>query len=500
MKKISNICRNYIFEIVLGIILTLLLVDVTGKFSDKTQFIFIIFNLILYVGITIFINRINRKNISIEKLFLMFVIPVGLLYLFAIPMGGVPDERNHFLRAYEISQGHMISQKIDENSVGRYLPSSASNIFQDISNMRYDTLKEKVKLSANEEKEFLRFGNTALYSPVSYLPQTIGVLIGSILHLPMLLIAYLGRITNFAFFILVMFFVIKYIPIFKKTTFLLCFMPMMMQEAASLSPDAIVNCCSFALIAYILYSIYNKSKKMERNDYIILSALSVILALSKIVYLPLLLLLVLIPKDRFKTKEEKIKFIAICWLVAVALNFVWLTLSSKYLIEFQPGVDSKEQIMYVLKNPHIYIMTIFRTIQFNLNTLTITFIGSHLEWLNLYLSQPIIMLYLTVIIIFNFQDNDKSKLKMNEKLLFLFVGCSVILLTFTSLYVQWTAVASPTINGLQGRYFIPLSLIFAMFIGSNNITFKKKLENKALLSFIIFISLYALMAVFMTHI
>lgn len=37
-----------------------------------------------------------------------------------------------------------------------------------------------------------------------------------------------------------------------------------------------------------------------------------------------------------------------------------------------------------------------------------------------------------------------------------------VLLMFTSLYMQWTAVYSDTIDGIQGRYFIPLLLVVAM--------------------------------------
>ena len=40
----------------------------------------------------------------------------------------------------------------------------------------------------------------------------------------------------------------------------------------------------------------------------------------------------------------------------------------------------------------------------------------------------------------------------------------IIALTFTSLYVQWTPLRKASIDGIQGRYFIPLLFPIALIL------------------------------------
>ena len=58
------------------------------------------------------------QNSNMEKLFLVFAIPIGIIYMIAFPIGSVPDEKEHFFRAYEISLGYITSDK-NENGVRR---------------------------------------------------------------------------------------------------------------------------------------------------------------------------------------------------------------------------------------------------------------------------------------------------------------------------------------------------------------------------------------------
>src|SRR5574344_2214012 len=59
----------------------------------------------------ILVNVLLKKKVAIEKLFLSLAIPIGIGYLVLVPLGRVPDEQNHFLRAYEISLGYLVSNR-----------------------------------------------------------------------------------------------------------------------------------------------------------------------------------------------------------------------------------------------------------------------------------------------------------------------------------------------------------------------------------------------------
>ena len=115
---------------------------------------------VLYV-LTLF--GVNQKFTACLVFFAL-----GLTYVFIFPNGEAPDEREHFYRAYEIAEGNVVSQKIEESKqVGNYLPKTLS-IFRDKS------------ATISDERTFESFANTALYFPFSYIPQALGIKIASL--------------------------------------------------------------------------------------------------------------------------------------------------------------------------------------------------------------------------------------------------------------------------------------------------------------------------------
>ena len=201
-RLFENIKQNHV-QIVLGLIIVILNFLTLGnlQFTSGNDFTAnnskIIFALILFFEIVMFvlISFFIRKNKPIEKLFLLISIPLGLLYMSLIPMGRVPDERNHFLRAYEISEGYLISDKNEKNGKGgRILSDDTSKIFESKNKKStYGDLIDNSKIKKSNKKSFKNFTNMSLYSFVCYIPQVIGISMGKILHLPTLYIAYLGR-------------------------------------------------------------------------------------------------------------------------------------------------------------------------------------------------------------------------------------------------------------------------------------------------------------------
>lgn len=53
-----------------------------------------------------------------EKAFLIIGLIFGILFLLVVPPFQVPDEPNHFFRAYQLSEGEIIGEKQDNNAGG----------------------------------------------------------------------------------------------------------------------------------------------------------------------------------------------------------------------------------------------------------------------------------------------------------------------------------------------------------------------------------------------
>ena len=448
----------------------------------------------------ILVNVLLKKKVAIEKLFLSLAIPIGMGYLVLVPLGRVPDEQNHFLRAYEISLGYLVSDKNVAGSGGREVSKDLLEIFDN--NNRYSKEIKVMNNQKSEEVVFAPFPNTSLYSFVSYIPQTIGIFIGRSLNLTAFFTAYLGRIVTFSFWTFVMFMAIKLIPFKKISILTLAFMPMMLQEAASLSPDAIINSVGFLLFAYVLYLKYNYKEKISWKNKTILSILCIIISLCKIVYLPICLLMFMIPTKKFESKRDKYTFIGILAFCVVLFNLTWLKISSSYLIEIREGVNSSLQLKYILTQPMTFLHTIFNTIYDYATFYLFNIIGASLCNFDVNISYLYVFIYiflLATIFILDYTD----KIDKKTKYLPAFIIFSVIILIFTSLYIQWNQVYNIFVDGVQGRYFIPLMLLVCYIINIpikslNNID--KYQITTVTSNLIVFVNIYVMMVMYFYHI
>ncbi|MGN1299285.1 MAG: hypothetical protein ACI4UE_04815 [Candidatus Scatovivens sp.] len=65
---------------------------------------------------------IKKYNKFIEKMFLLFAIPIGILYMTFLLPTFAPDENYHAYRAYQISEGQIIVKVDENNDTHTYIP------------------------------------------------------------------------------------------------------------------------------------------------------------------------------------------------------------------------------------------------------------------------------------------------------------------------------------------------------------------------------------------
>lgn len=470
--------------------------NIPGAFVKKYGIIILLIIVTFEILLTIGVNYFMKKKKTLEKIFLLLIIPIGLSYLVLIPLGKIPDEQTHAKRIYDITEGNFITKihKEKKNQSGAYLYKDIKKIF---SQKKYHTYKNVFQSKSGKEKVFLRFPSASLYSFVCYLPQATGVLIGKIINLPLVFQMYLGRLMNFLVWMMLMYFSIKYIPYKKITVFAIGFIPIVIQEAVSLSADAITIGTSIFLVSYILY-LKEKKSMMEKKDYIICSLTTIVLSLCKIVYLPICLVLFLIPYDKFKSKKDKYVKIGLLALFVIILNLIFLKISSSYLAESNLQGNPSAQLSFLLHNPFSYLQNCFNAIyQYSFNWLYELF-GMSLCLFDVILS-PFYMIFIigTYIYIFLF-DNTKKITKQNKLAISLIVLITIALI-FTSLFIQWTPVHSTRVEGIQGRYFLPILFLITILCNSDRIQLKKGINTKIVCYLLIFINIYALTSIFFGH-
>lgn len=426
-----------------------------------------------------FICAIN-ETWSLQKKYLILAFAISFVYLLLLPYGIGPDEEHHFLRIFEISEGHILSDHLENGSGGRTMAS----------NLKSGELDTVFGISTYWNKEIDRknettyyFGNTALYSPVSYSIQTVAVCIAKLFTNRLVVLTYIAKIAGLIFSLFMVYMAIKYVPIKKECIFSIALIPMFIHQSVVISADGFLNAIALFFVAYILYLSYAYEGVLTKLQIVTLYVLPCVIGLTKIVYLPICLLLFMIPKERFKSKKEHIAIVGSIFILTCIVNLIWLSISSGYLFEIRQGVNGAEQVKGILKNPFKYIIVIYNTIVNQFGMVFWQFFGDGLGRLSIpinrifYFGCAGIMLILAV-------NNFDIKIKIKDRVLVALASVGCFLLICTSEYVQWTKVAATEIDGIQGRYFIPIAFMIMLSMSSSKLKVQKEGTQKYLLMFL----------------
>lgn len=512
-SKIAKMLKkDYKFKILYVSLMLIVLLIATTSFIKKDYtlhlpgdnlFANITYSVVIIAGIAFYfvIKQFEKKNIKLEYLYLVLVIPLGLMYCFANPIGMIPDEDQHARRSLAISEGIFFAEK-DENGMPQAMLNSKINELASRTIESYEEAISKVMAPDTDEKIPMNY-SMATYAPVCHMPQAFGMFVARLLGGGISVQCYAARIVNMAVSIFFMFLAIKLIPFKKHIVLFLGLLPLTISEFASMSSDALTISSCILYIAYICYLKYDENKTIiNKKDIIWIAILSILVSLLKIVYVPLCLLLLILPKEKFASKKQKNIVVWGIIIFCMLLNIGWLTYASGFLNEVNPGVDAAGQVKYILTNPISYCLILFRTMHIYNQTFLLSLCGEGLGHYNVQSSVLFTLPCLVIFAILFFVNDDKERKEFDipTKLLSLFIFVVIVLLVYTSLYVAWTACQAPLIMGVQARYFLPVLLLMAIVLDNKKIIFNCKIKNKYLTSFMLFMNLNTLSCITYTYI
>ena len=473
--------------------------DYKTQFTSKRFILTIIILFIINIALCFFVYFSKRKSWPIEKIFLVVGSVLGLLYLFAIPVGRAPDEPAHIWRVYSISQGGIVTETQDD-IIGNNIPNNIANFSNDYTENAYTLLLDRFGEPISEEQSFRK---TIGSNPIDYTPHIIGMLIGRILHLPMLATFYLARLIGLIFCIGIIYLCLKYIPILKKPLFFISCLPLTMQTFISISYDGAIFCSAIALITFVLYSIYQPKFTIKVPGLLLLTLLCIVLTATKPVYFPLMFLLCFIPSRCVGGKKKKIFSLLAIFISTASAFLIWSLLS----IVTQPGngADTNGQIAYILANPIRYIIILIDNI-INMPILYLYRFGG-LEWLDTYINEFYIigaLIFFAFLCAEQHFVNTKFRPSKTLRLTTAISLVASIIFIFTAMYIQWTSVGSHDIEGVQTRYLLPIALCLPLICISSKATRKDYLRKDAIpmgyfYNFIIFLNINAISILLCAH-
>ncbi len=302
-----------------------------------------------------------------------------------------------------------------------------------------------------------------------YAAQALFVKAGSLLQLPFSMVYKLGRLGNLFLYCAVMYLAIKKTPVGKGIMTFLGLMPEPMLLAGTYSYDPTVTACLYLSFAWILSMMLTPEKKMTWKAYAVILLSFFWGCRIKAVYAPLILLGLLIPKDRFRSRKE-------LWIMkgGFAALFALLMLSFVLPVVIAPreigdvrgeNTSEKGQMAYILGQPFAYarilFTNIFRTFpSYIFGEQSLGLLGHQGEvafpWL-LYAGAA------AVILTDGWSDCGKALTKVQKLWMFLLSGTAAVLV-WTSMYIAFTTPGNTYIDGVQGRYYLPfLFLVWLVF-------------------------------------
>lgn len=435
------------------------------------------------VGLVLLGIWFGMKKPAAHWRFFAVFLACGLLYLFAVPMLQVSDEPQHYLRSYEVASFRepMALGKSDVGDVmeGNLIPDAFSEPFTTSYRDILGAWNERIDKTHAERYSF---PGSALYSPVSYIPQALGIGIARLVTDRSVALLYAGRISNLIIVAFLCMLAVKIFPFDKNLLMLLLLIPIYVHKAGSMSADGLTIAVVALFVSYVFYLQYETENKLKLRQLIPIYLLVFLLSQCKIVYLPVCLAFFVISPKRFGSKKRYSLHLTALILLAVVAGFGWLSISSRYL---NVGYStSGVQIMSILTDPIGYVKILLRTFKVQGMTLLEQMMGIGMGVGGVRNSRLLTLGYLVLIVLTAVFGRGKSRehRQKRDKWLLLLAAFGVALLTCTALYIQWTAPGFETIMGLQGRYFLPVLMLTMIAVGriSKLDRIRKKLPWEAL--------------------
>ncbi len=399
---------------------------------------------------------------SPERSFLLLGALAALVFSFLTPPFQVPDESTHLFRSFQISEGQLLVIRKSQTSAGVLIPESLMQTKQawgqDIPfhpEVRLDLERAWPSLGWSLEPERRRYKDirgAASYSPVPYLPQALGILVGRLVRAPPIALLYLARILNAAAALALCVWALRRLPCGRWPVFLMLLSPIFCFLRSSASPDAVTYSLAFANIASSLAIAFAPVLPDRRlaAAYVV-SAL--LLFLSKHAYLTVPLALA-VGLANPVVKGRVVRLLLAAYLPGAFLVVAWLVFVADVTVPVIPGSDPFAQLRFVLADPLRYAELLAGYL-WATGPIHLAGLVGRLGWVDTPLPVWLVIGYWLALAAVTVLASEPRRPTSVQRLVLLACAGGGCLLVVTLVYFL-APVGAGHIQGVQSRYFVPL--------------------------------------------
>ena len=404
------------------------------------------------------------------RIFLCLFAMVLVIQSFIIPPLQSPDETDHLKRAWLLLRGQwFLTQpatgapsssggEIDTGLI-EYLRIHSRIHHKPSARLTAGEVAEASKLRWSNATEFSPAPGTGYYFPLIYLPQALALMTGKVLDFSIHGSYWLARRVNLLVAILILDLAFA---IWAPNSLVLgiLMLPMMMFQINSTSIDGTLVALVM-LVASCFIAAFRSRGPVNRGHALVISLVVPLLICAHQNLFPLVIFPAALAISRKSAKWGMVT------LTSLVLGFIWAMAAVEHTVDLripqaQPG---SAKIMFYAGHPDIVLRMIANTIidPEKVSIYWKSWIGL-LGWWDTYLSPAVYDVSPWFIagiggIAFNRVKIRQHQLEVN---LFVMIALGMVILTFLAMIFGWTPIGAHKVSGVQGRYFIIPSLMFAL--------------------------------------
>ncbi len=448
------------------------------------------------------LNR-RQEEISFRKVYLItiFILCIGYMVIF-LPYVS-PDETSHYTSAYRVS--NLLLGKVSFLGDKRLLMRQEDYYFYRTARKilapdYYKLMMGNMHIGMQRSGMILADCPMVTNAMFAYFSTGVGIAIGRVLGLGAELTFYMGRFTNILFFVASMNYLMKKIPFGRSALFAISVMPMTLHMVASYSYDVTIFCLVSFFVTQIMDVICRKERISDR-EYRLCVFFAILMAPSKLVYVPLLFMCLLIPNANLSDTKRgayrrKAVMIGAGILSAVVIMLLVNVLGADAALREMIKESSAGNYLasthtegytigWILKNPVEYLFMCMRTCVKMTDHYLYTMIGSKLGWLDISIPLTYCLIsFVLYLLALNIRDDASKDVHVGTgSKVFLVILClGTVLLTFLAITLDFTPMRIHFVHGVQGRYFTPLLPLAVWILRSDMIHVENGIRKRIVLT------------------
>ncbi len=397
-----------------------------------------------------------------------------LILAILVPPFECSDEFNHFERADQISAGGLVATRYGgPRTSGGTVDAGINRVDAIIGVVRFHPERKVTRPMIDAayavqwgESLPTTFANTANYAPFLYVPAALGVRIGLALRLSVARTLIVSRILNGLACVSMAAAAVALAGEAAFFLFAALSLPMALFQFQAVSQDGPM--ISLAALAMALVSRISGAGRAARRWWLAgLTVCLALLALGRPTYAPFALVPFLLPRLSWRDRA----CCALCVIVPVA---AWMLLTSRvtfFNAEDFRGVDAARQLAGLMRHPGL-AWTLAESVvtgpqgmegqSFYRETVGI------LGWLDVtlpgwfYVLAGAVLASAIIVIL----AREKPVVPPLSQAGFFLAGAGALSLVFVLEYLSWTPVGLAFVQGVQGRYFLPIIMFLPAMLPS----------------------------------